>query len=109
MSRYNLGTIELTEENREDLWENTNRFRKLHDIRGRFSAAYGFDHATGYFFQVFPVDEEGESWLEEMDVEECFGLDSMFDGLTGAELAYFIRMFNGNTEHADLAGLDMPF
>jgi hypothetical protein len=109
MSRYSLGIIELSEENREDLWENTKRFRKLHDIRGKFNIAYGFDNVCGYFLQVFPIDDEGEGWLEDMDVDECFGLDSTFDGLTGAELAYFIRMFNGNIEHADLAGLDMPF
>lgn len=109
MSRYNLGVIEPTIENAKDLWDNTITLSTLHDIRGKFKIAYGFDHACGYFLQFFPDNEDAELWLEDVDREECFGVDSLFDGLTGAELAYFIRMFHGNPEHADLAGLDLDF
>jgi hypothetical protein len=41
-----------------------------------FDAAYGFDHAMGYFFQEFGPDGELVS-----------DLDSLFGGLTGVALA----------------------
>jgi hypothetical protein len=108
MSRYSHGMIEPTYDNANDLFDNTLSLQSLGNIVGKWNVVYGFDHATGYFLQLFPLDEKAEEWLPESD-DECFDIDSMFGGLTGIELAYFLRMFSGNAEHIDLASLDLPF
>ena len=45
--------------------------------------AFGFDHATGYFYQAF--DDEGDPVVWQ---------DSMFDGLTGVGLVEFLDGFD---------------
>jgi hypothetical protein len=100
--------IEPTYDNANDLFDNTLSLQALGNIVGKWNVVYGFDHATGYFLQLFPLDEKSEEWLPETE-DECFAVDSMFGGLTGIELAYFLKMFNGNKKHIDLMSLDLPF
>lgn len=108
MSRYTIDYIEPTYDEVNDLFDNTESLKCLGNIDGTWSVAYGFDHATGYFLQLFPLDKRAEKWLVWNGDDECLDISSMFGGLTGIELAYFLKMFDGNAEHIDLASLDLP-
>ena len=109
MSRYNLDIITPTRDDAKMLFLNTRALKNLGDIIGSFDVVYGFDNACGYFLQLFPVTFESENWLEDMDMTECYSVDSVFDGFSGVELAYFLEIFNGNKNHIDCASVDMPF
>jgi hypothetical protein len=108
MSRYNL-FITINEKDLENLHKNTNSFKNLKEIRGTFNIVYGYDHACGYFLQFYPNDEIAEFWLISQHIEECYDLDSIFGGLSGVEIAYFLKMFGGNKRHIDLANMDEGF
>jgi hypothetical protein len=66
--------------------------------------AYGFDHATGYFFQVFDgVDEDGEDVVE---LDEC----SLFTGMSNGRMLELMQKYNvGTQEQRDKVTLDLPF
>lgn len=63
-------------------------------------AAYGFDHAMGYFVQVF--DDEGELIVDE---------DSLFTGLNNGKMLTLIQEHGIEVEpgHLDMIGYDLPF
>jgi hypothetical protein len=108
MSRYNL-FVTIDEKNLENLHKNTNSFKNLKEARGTFNVIYGYDYACGYFLQLYPNDEIAELWLISQNIEECYDLDSIFGGLSGVEIAYFLKMFGGNKRHIDLANMDKDF
>ena len=108
MSRYRYGIIELADEQKKSLCEDT-RLTRLGDVYGSFSIEYGFDHACGYFLQLFPRSEEANNCLEDMGVEECIDMDSLFGGITGSDLGYFLNLIKGNKEHVDACFMDLPF
>lgn len=98
MSRYTLGTIKPSEQLNSLLAKNTIVLNNIPRFTGRnHLVAYGYDHACGYFLQLFD------------DADECVEYDSLFQNLTGAELAYFLSLFGGNPYHIELAYVDMPF
>ena len=68
------------------------------------SVAYGFDHATGYFFQVFAAekDEDGEDILL---VDE----DSMFTEMSNAKMLSLMTSYNLPEVHCQAVALDIPF
>ena len=111
MSRFNLGVITFNKENLKDLYHNTEAFKRflIEDIEGKYQVTYGFDQAVYYFVQFFPYDSDAINWihLNELD-QECIDIDSMFGGLTGAELGYFLEMFHGLPSHAEFCYLDLP-
>ena len=63
--------------------------------------AYGFDHAAGYFYQVFVADE----------VEPVESQDSLFDGLSrGPLLARLDALAVALPDtHRSAIALDLPF
>ena len=109
MSRY-TEDVEMTDEKYKFIYEmcSENTIYRI-PRRGKFALSYGYDHACGWFHQWFPKDELAESELENLQVEECAGGDSVFDGFTGAELGFLLNLFNLNKDHADLAYLDYAF
>jgi hypothetical protein len=48
MSRYRYGIIELTDQQKENICQDT-RLTVIGDVHGLFSVEYGFDNACGYF------------------------------------------------------------
>lgn len=108
MSRYRYGIIELTDEQKESLCMDT-RLATLGDAYGLFSVEYGFDNACGYFLQLFPRDGKAEECLEEMELDECIDMDSLFGGITGSDLGYFLKLICGNKNHIDACFMDLPF
>lgn len=108
MSRYNLGHVMLNNEQKKCLAEDT-RLDILRDIEGEFSVVYGFDHATGYFLQLYPVDDAAKDCTGIFGDEECIDIDSLFNGMTGTDLGYFLKMIDENNQHADFAYMDFPF
>lgn len=107
MSRYNLGIITPTYQQVNDLFDNT-QMKGLGNIKGSFDVFYGYDHACGYFLQLFPEGKEAEDWLRATE-SDCWNVDSLFDGLTGADLGYFLNMFHASEEHINGAFLDLSF
>lgn len=64
--------------------------------------AYGFDHATGYFFQVFDgEDEEGE---DNLIIDEC----SLFTKLSNARMCELMEQYDIDREHITSVALDLP-
>lgn len=63
--------------------------------------AYGFDHALGYF-----VDKAKTGKFDIKDM--IFEKSSMFDGLTGVELAQILKEEDAPPEHITKAMLDLP-
>ncbi len=108
MSRYRFGIIELSDNQKECLCKDT-RLTILGDIQGLFSVEYGFDNACGYFLQLFPRNEDAENCMEDMELEECIDIDSLFGGITGSDLGYFLKLICGNPNHADACFMDLPF
>ena len=66
------------------------------------TACYGFDHATGYFFQVFGPDIDGE---ENLVVDEC----SMFTKMTNGRMVELMSTYEVDKEHILMAASDLPF
>lgn len=63
--------------------------------------AYGFDRVTGYFFQVFGEDKEGE---EVLLVDEC----STFTGMSKGRMVELMEEYGVGEEHKHLVALDLP-
>jgi hypothetical protein len=105
MSRYSLGTICPTVQQVKSLQEDTLHLKDIEDIANTNTHAYyGFDNTCGYFLQLYPQGVE-DAYGE----QKLIDIDSIFCGLTGAELAYFLELFHGNMSHITFAALDLPF
>ena len=63
--------------------------------------AYGFDHVTGYFFQVFDTDEDGEDILL---VDEC----SLFTKVSKGRLIELMKEYGADETHIANVALDLP-
>jgi len=64
--------------------------------------AYGHDHATGYFFQVFGPDIDGE---ENLLVDEC----SMFSHMSNARMVELMKQYKVNEDHINMVLMDLTF
>ena len=79
------------------------RYNKFLKRGSTDSVAYGFDNATGYFFQVFEgVDEHG---LEILTVDEC----SLFTKMSNARMIELMTEYDADQDHIDLVSVDLPF
>ncbi len=64
--------------------------------------AYGFDHAFGYFFQVFDVpDDDGEEILL---VDECSTLTKMSSG----KMLHLMDIHKLPESHIEMVAMDLP-
>jgi hypothetical protein len=77
--------------------------------RGTWEIDYGSDEECGWFIQLYPLDSVAENYMYAHGEEECIDLDGMFDGFSGYELGYILKLFGGNKEHIDSANLDCEF
>ena len=75
--------------------------RYTKEISRQYSIAYGFDHASGYFFQKF--DELAEE--EELVINEC----SAFSGLTNGGMIELMEEYGVNKDHIFKVVCDLPF
>ena len=109
MSRYTLNNIESTPQIYKQVLENcsTNTSAKFPDC-GRWNLAYGFDHACGWFIQLFPKDEIALEFAEEL-YDNMINLDAIFNGFSGTELECILTLLNGNQDHIYLAHLNCSF
>lgn len=67
------------------------------------SIAYGHDHATGYFFQLFDEEEKNEE--DQLIIDEC----SMFTRMSNARMIELMKEHDVPQEHIDRVVLDLPF
>lgn len=126
MSRYVLGTISFTQSLVNDLSENAKWKTSSLPNDGTFQVVYGFDHAVGYFCQLFPTDPIAEFQTQKLCGEEsCFDFDSLFSELSGVKLGYLLKKYNNENfpmkdgeylnvgalsiRHQDACFMDLPF
>ena len=65
--------------------------------------AYGFDHATGYFFQVFDVpDDDGEDHLL---IDEC----SMLTNMSNGKMLELMNIYELPESHIESVAMDLSF
>ena len=65
--------------------------------------AYGHDHATGYFFQLFDgVDEDGN---DKLSIDEC----SLFTKMSKGRMIELMIQYTCPEEQIDLVLLDLEF
>ena len=98
MSRYGGGVVNITEFDRSDLMENAGWKSEDTPVIGSYSVSYGFDHACGYFIQLMDITDE----------DLFYDLDSLFTGLTGVKLGYFLKKYSINSIHSQTCFLDLP-
>lgn len=68
-----------------------------------FEIAYGFDNATGYFFQVFGLpDDDGE---DNLIIDEC----SLFTNMSKGRMIELMTEYNVDKNHIDKVAMDLPF
>ena len=77
------------------------RYNKFLKRGSTEAVAYGFDKATGYFFQVFGEDVDGE---ENLVVDEC----STFTGMSRSRMIELMEEYGVGEEHKHLVALDLP-
>ncbi len=75
--------------------------RYTKDVSKQYSIAYGFDHASGYFFQKF--NELAEE--EELVINEC----STFSGLSNGHMINLMEEYKVNPSHIQMVMYDLPF
>ena len=64
--------------------------------------AYGWDHATGYFLQVFDVpDDDGE---DNLLIDEC----SMFTKMSNGKMIELMNVYELPESHLELVAMDLP-
>lgn len=110
MSRYNGGSVKM-DDIAEKLQSEAGWKSKYTPARGEWEVVYGFDHACGYFLQLFPVDVDAKVIVTKMTGEEngCIDIDSLFSGFSGLQLGYFLKINKINFQYEDMCFLDMPF
>lgn len=112
MSRYIIQNVELSDDAKRELYENTETIKYLADIEGMWEVAYGFDSGFGYFLQLWPINEVSIRFFGELTDwdEECFDFCSILNGLRGAELAFFLQQIGCKEQnHINMAYLDCSF
>ena len=78
--------------------------RYVKDIEeGKFTVAYGFDHVTGYFFQVF--DNHAERGEDLLIVDQ----DSYMTGMTNGDMFSLMEEYEADPAHKSQVALDLPF
>ena len=88
MSRYTK-QIRMREPNDAEVWLNN-------------TVTYGFDHVTGYFFEVFQGEtKDGEDVLA---IAEC----STFTGMSNGRIIELMEKYRVDEEHIKGVALDLP-
>ena len=64
--------------------------------------AYGYDHITGYFFQVF--DRVGSVEEDYLDIDEC----STFTKMSNSRMIELMEMYNSPETHIEQVVRDLP-
>lgn len=73
-------------------------------LEGQKEFVYGFDHALGYFYELWDHslgDEESDCLIEEKSY--------IFDGLTKIEMAGIMTKYRANGDHIESVFMDLPF
>lgn len=128
MSRYVLGYMDFNSKLVDNLAENAHWDNTKLPQKGTFQIIYGFDHAMGYFCQMFPVEEVAELEVERLCgyLQECLDFDSMFTKLSGVKLGSLLKKYNeekypnyeksghyydliASIKHMDNCFMDLPF
>ena len=69
------------------------------------SIAYGFDKATGYFFQKFDENDSSKKEQEYLVLDEC----STFTGMSKSRMMELMEKYEVEEEHILNVVLDLPF
>ena len=65
--------------------------------------AYGWDHVTGYFFQVFDVLEDHDE-DEHLLINEC----STFTKMSNGKMLELMSVYNLPESHIERVAMDLP-
>lgn len=65
------------------------------------SIAYGYDHALGYFFQVFDDIRDPDMPI----IDEC----STLTHLTKGKMLDLMQEYNASKDHIEYVAFDLPF
>ena len=68
------------------------------------SIAYGFDKATGYFFQKFDENDSSKKDQDYLVLDEC----STFTNMSKARMVELMEQYGVDRSHIEKAALDMP-
>jgi len=69
---------------------------------GALTIAYGFDYATGYFFQIFDNNADPD---DNVILDEC----SLMTKMTNGRMLELMQEHEVNEIHIDCVALDLPF
>ena len=102
MSRYRVGNITIDKDMANELQSELD----IEISPAVYELAYGFDHITMYFVQLFPVNDESD--------EPALDLDSLFHGLTGIRLLVILEILlpmpsNETKMHMKRMAMDLDF
>lgn len=64
---------------------------------------YGWDHATGYFFQVFDVPDEDVEDDEYLLINEC----SMFTSMSNGKMIELMTVYGLPESHIERVAMDL--
>ena len=73
-------------------------------LEGRKEFVYGFDHALGYFYEVWDHslgEEESDCLLEDKNY--------LFDKISKIEMYEVMTKHGANVSHSEMVLLDLPF
>lgn len=106
MSRHTMPNVKITKDVLSEVERNCSlgTRHEFPKTEGEYEIAYGLDHACGWFISLVPVMDDGE-----VDYDNAYEMDTLFTGLTGAELGFLLRQFDGNVHHISKAYLDLEF
>ena len=77
--------------------------RHVNQVDKNRYVAYGYDHATGYFLDIFDK-EKGDEENDYLVKQNC----STFTNMSNNEMIVFMGGYNINKEHIDFVVLDLP-
>lgn len=72
---------------------------------GDKTVAYGFDRATGYFFQVFDNIKSIEKDIDEPIIDEC----SLFTNMSNGKMVELMTQYEVDSNHIERVVLDLEF
>lgn len=67
--------------------------------------AWGFDHAVGYYMQLFDSRKQSE----ENDEGIVFDKDQMFSKMSNSEFLELLKKYNCPDTHIQCVAMDLPF
>lgn len=78
--------------------------RYVKQLKNGKEIAYGWDHATGYFFQVFDVEDEEDIEKDYLLINEC----STFTRMSNGKMLELMDVYKLPESHIEHVAMDLP-